>query len=286
MASNPVVNNYQLAAMVVDQAITRSLLIPNTTYRYEITATDSSGLSTQVNEVNTVSVPLFKRAMLESYLALSMVADYHTGLSVRAATLRLIPLSLQLAALEATEIAAACGFYHLATTPDPNFQSLAEFNTISSPSVNSLPEGTAKQLALSWLRVLAYQRALDTSLDRYEGAQIAGDQVWMQRQLVAAQGFHGELVQHLSASATLSAALSSELEAAGVVISEGDRAAIQAELQHGSSPNRARYPARVRIWSARYRRLGPDRCSTYRCTASSVAAQSDGKPRRDSIGHE
>jgi Ca2+-binding RTX toxin-like protein len=142
----------------------------------------------------------------EQKASYTLGAIYYTGLAAFftllatevAATVTLAPLALQLGRLAFLSGIIAVGFSKLALDPpDPNFTTIAEPIT---PSLSQQPftatDFGSQQLADAANALIANQtqwigvaQALQTSLDRADGAVAAGDEAWQKQQEQAAQKY-------------------------------------------------------------------------------------------------
>jgi len=78
------------------------------------------------------------------------------------------------------------------------------------PEIEVLPEGTAKRLALAALELASLQKAYSESYIRYDGARMAGDNEYMERQLTAALKYNDMATEKLQEVQFLSALLTAD----------------------------------------------------------------------------
>jgi hypothetical protein len=174
------------------------VIVPEGRYSYAIHATnDVQHAFSTVADVKVV-IPEYKRSELNTYWAAAMTQAISTGVGITTTHLGLPFLSAPLFAVEALAIAFAVGAYNIAEDPDANFTEIAAPEWIYLPTVAALPDSAGKHLAELWNEALTYQKAMGTSLGRYEGAKEAGNREWMLRQLEAARGYQGTLADLLS----------------------------------------------------------------------------------------
>jgi hypothetical protein len=202
----------QAALQIREQSLQRGLLVTEGTYRYVVEAIDDAGRTDVSSALTvTVEVPEYKQSELDTYFTASLLQSAAFGLGV-------FPPKLPLLAIGAMALGVACGAYHIAVDPDPNFAQLATFQPILVPAIDGLDDSTGTRIAEHLTKALSYKRAAGTSFGRFEGAKAAGDQVWIVRQLAAAEAFQQQSIQHLIAASALMPNLVSELEAAGVTL--------------------------------------------------------------------
>lgn len=176
----------QLAALNAALASPSSFVTLEENYSYQLSmngggASDSRSLSMKVH------VPTYQREALLSYLAAQMSGTVFGAAGIGLAGGASVE---PLAALSAILLDLSCRSHDSFTSYDSFYTELILGPPpISVPSINALPDSTGKQLALTYLDIIANHIAMSQSLRRYEGAKLANARGWMILHLQQAQGF-------------------------------------------------------------------------------------------------
>src|SRR6266567_4247855 len=207
------------------------LAIKSAPYFYAVNAVDG-----QINTAATatqvlVTVPQYKLDQLDDVVDLAV---WNAEITVLGAFLQDVGVG---AGLSATQTIAMQFAYQTAFDPDPNYKVIATLQQINSPTLNGLPESTAKQFALAILQVEADRKALSTTLARYEGAKAAGDATWVLLQLQAAKSFNSVAATDASGLPSLALAFVNDANSRGGTFTQSDIAVAKQQLMiQGISP--------------------------------------------------
>ena len=125
------------------------------------------------------------------------------------------PMAIATCEIAAGSIGGVSGLVAIASgaaasdPPDPNFKVIALPILVPAPQVTTAQGFTENEanaidaLDNNLMRESALENALSTSINRAQGAQLAEDKVWEDRQLAAAQQYAGQAAQLLKAEPKL-----------------------------------------------------------------------------------
>ena len=211
----------------------KGIMVVDQTYNYHIEAKTDDGSSDARTISATVEVTPYKKAMYHSYQVLGNLATAATTKGIQANTW---PVALGFFAVEGVLMKLSCTAYDGAKDPDSNYMQIAQVESVNLPSLDAIPESSAKQLAKAWINSSGNQKALYTSLGRYEGAKEAGDAVWAKRQLNAAIGFQKIVSSHFERIKSLSNNVVDELNLSYPNITTSDLATASANIHANGLP--------------------------------------------------
>jgi len=215
----------------------KQLLVPDGFYKYHIVATDnvlqdSADLGSVASPI-VVTIPEYKRDSLDTFFTATFIAAISSGIGLPIAG---TPIGGGLLAVEGISLALGCANYTIATDPDPNFTEVTALQPITLPEVDALPDSPSKVAAQNWLKVLADERAMATSLGRYEGAKAANNNDTMLLQLKAAQSFQEAAMVDLTATRAAMDALIRALQVQGFTLTQADLTAAESQLLQSGLP--------------------------------------------------
>ena len=144
-----------------------------------------------------------------------------------------------------TAIGAGAAGFIAADPPDPNFTIIAqpiipELSPLTAD--NDVPQVVADVSNIfmdNWEQTIGYAQALLSSLERAEGAALAGDTFWIAKQLQAATQYESSLATLVNAQPTLLVNLQNTLRAAGfptITITPNDVLNVQQNIARNGLP--------------------------------------------------